>query len=79
MQMCDEIIKKCHEQRIHSLDDKMDKLAEIAVKAQLSPDRITKEEADEAELIMKCISEKVVAKRLTRFGMLSAKYLYCLY
>ena len=57
----------------------MDKLAEIAVKAQLSPDRITKEEADEAELIMKCISEKVVAKRLTRFGMLSAKYLYCLY
>ena len=79
MQMCNEILKKCHEQRIHSLDDKLDHLASIAVKAQLSPDRISKEEADEAEAIMKCISENVVADRLTRFGMLSAKYLYCLY
>ena len=78
-QMCKELLLKCHEQRIHELDDKLEELTSIAVQAYMSPDSVTEEEAAKARKILKCISDEIVGKKLDTFSMLSAKYLYCLY
>ena len=79
MQLCNELINKCHQQRIHQLDDKLTELTVMAVKANMSADSITEEEAAEAEGIMKLISDDIVAGKLDIFSKLSAKYIYCLY
>lgn len=79
MQICDELINKCHEQRIHQLDDKLTELTIMAVEANMSADSITEEEAAKAEEIMRSISEDIVAKKLDIISKLSAKYIYCLY
>lgn len=79
MQMCSELLNQCHEQNIRELDDKLTELTIIAVKSHMNPDSITEEEAVQAEEIMRCISDKVVANKLSALSMLSAKYLYCLY
>ncbi|MBQ8965255.1 transglutaminase-like domain-containing protein [Ruminococcus sp.] len=79
MQLCNELLAKCHAQRIHELDEKLSELTVIAVKAHMSPDSITEAEAEAAVEIMRCIADDVVAKKLSAVNMLSAKYLYCLY
>ncbi len=79
MQMCNELLAKCHDMRIHELDDKLTELTVLAVEAHMRPDSITEEEAARAEEIMRCISDEVVAKKMDTMTMLSAKYLYCLY
>lgn len=79
MQICSELLDQCHEQRIHQLDEKLQSLTVTAVKAHMYPRSITAEEAAEAESVMRFISDEVVAKKLGRISMLSAKYLYCLY
>ncbi|WP_295153081.1 transglutaminase domain-containing protein [uncultured Ruminococcus sp.] len=79
MQMCDELLQKCHEQRIHELDEKLADLTTLAVKAYMCPDSMTEDEALQAQEIFSFISDEVVAKKLNTLTMLSAKYLYCLY
>ncbi len=79
MQLCNELLVKCHEQRIHELDSKLAELTAIAVQAHMSPERISEEDAEKAAEILRCISEEVVAKRADALTMLSAKFLYCLY
>ncbi|MBO4867699.1 MAG: transglutaminase domain-containing protein [Ruminococcus sp.] len=79
MQMCDELINKCHEHRIHQLDDKLTELTIMAVEANMSADSITEEEAARAEEIMRCISEDIVAKKLDIISKISARFIYCLY
>ena len=79
MQMCGEILSKCHEQRINELDDMFSELTMLAVKACMRPESITEDEAASAERTLKYISEEIVAKKLNTMSMLSAKYLYCLY
>lgn len=77
--MCDELLQKCHEQRIHELDEKLADLTTLAVKAYMCPDSMTEDEAQQAQEIFSFISDEVVAKKLNTLTMLSAKYLYCLY
>jgi hypothetical protein len=79
MQICDELINKCHEQRIHQLDDKLTELTIMAVEANMSADSITEEEAARAEEIMRCISEDIVAQKLDIISKISAKFIYGLY
>ena len=79
MQICDELINKCHEQHIHELDDKLTELTIMAVEANMSADSITEEEAARAEEIMKCISENIVAQKLDIISKISAMFIYCLY
>ncbi len=79
MQLCNELINKCHEHRIHQLDDKLTELTVMAVKANMSADSITEEEAESAEKILKLISEDIVASKLDIISKISAKYIYCLY
>ncbi len=79
MQLCDELLAKCHEHRIHELDEKLVRLTVLAVQAHMSPDSMSEEEAEEAAEILRCISDEVVAKNLDAFTKLSAKFLYCLY
>ncbi|SFC93692.1 transglutaminase-like domain-containing protein [Ruminococcus albus] len=79
MQICDELINKCHEQRIHQLDEKLTELTIMAVEANMSADSITEEEAARAEEIMRCISEDIVANKMDIISKISAKYIYGLY
>ena len=51
----------------------------MAVKANMSADSITEEEAESAEKILKLISDDIVASKLDIISKISAKYIYCLY
>lgn len=79
LQLCDEIISKCHEKNITQLDDKLTELSLIAVKAYMSNGGITEEEADKAEETLNYIRNYLVAGELNGIEKISAKYLYCLY
>lgn len=79
LQMCDELLNKCHEKHIDQLDDKLTELSLIAVKAFMSRGGITEAEASKAEETLNYIRNFIVPASLNGIEMISAKYLSCLY
>lgn len=79
MQMCGVLLEKCHEKHINELDDRLTEFCEIAVKAHLSDDGITQQDAEKAEKTMKFISDEIVAPALSEFNSFFAKFIQCLY
>lgn len=78
-QLCDEIIERCREKDITSIDDKLRFVCELAIKAHLSNSVITKDEADKSAEILDEIRKDIILPRLSTLELLSAKFIYCLY
>ncbi|MBR1739515.1 MAG: transglutaminase domain-containing protein [Ruminococcus sp.] len=79
LQNCEELIRKCHEKGIKGIGEHLSSLTDIAVKAHMSGDRVTPEEAASAAASMRYISKKVVYPALSPLKKLSAMLLHCLY
>ncbi len=79
LQLCAVLLEKCHEKHINNLDDKLQELCDIAICAFMSDKSISYEQADRAAEIFSFISENVVPSQLSKTGMISAKWIWCLY
>ena len=79
MQLTEVLLKQCKQKSIVISAEDFTELCEIAVKAEMSQNDISTNEAEKAYEIMKDISENTVKKRLNKLQLISAKYLYCLY
>jgi hypothetical protein len=78
-QLADILIGQCHEKNIADLDDKLIILTDIAVKAHMSGDEITPDEAAQASEILRFISNEAVLRNLNSTEAFTAKYIHCLY
>jgi len=79
LQLCKVLLEKCHEKHINELDDKLEELCDTAVCAFMSNKDISEEQADKAAEILRFISEDITPAQISKFGMLSAKWIWCLY
>ncbi|MGN0595282.1 MAG: transglutaminase domain-containing protein [Hominimerdicola sp.] len=69
----------CHKKGITDIDDKINTLCKLAVKAHMSGGKISADEAQKAYEIMKYISEKTIRPRLTTLGRIISMYVFGLY
>lgn len=79
LQLCGVLLEKCHEKHINELDGKLEELCDIAVCAFMSDKSISEEQADNAAEVLRFISEEVTPAQLSKMGMFSAKWIWCLY
>ncbi len=79
LQLCSELLGKCHEKHINELDDKLPKLTGIAVKAHMSGGTVSEEEADFSAETLEFISMETVKPTMNGLTAFTAKYLRCLY
>ncbi|MBQ8108124.1 MAG: transglutaminase domain-containing protein [Ruminococcus sp.] len=86
IQLCDRLVRACREKLTELAPEKLDKLdrdlgelADLALKAGMSENEISAEEAQFASQTMKFIADEITAPSLSAASMLAARYIKGLY